>query len=120
MQKTAYIWQNNTMVKWEDATTHVMSHGLHYESGVFEGIRYYTTSMGIGIFKLKDHVDRLIYSASVLGIKLPYSKETLCQAIVDTVAINKLEEGYIRPLVYYGYGQMSIAPSPKLSIEVVI
>ncbi len=120
MQPTAHIWQNGQFVPWQEANTHVLSHGLHYGSGVFEGIRCYETPQGSAIFKLAAHVARLVYSANALGMQLPYSEAELCQAITDTVAKNRLQAGYIRPLAYYGYGALGVMPSKELPIEVVI
>ena len=120
MQATSFIWQNNTIKPWQEANTHVMSHGLHYGSGAFEGIRFYKTDNGPAIFKLCEHVDRLFYSAQVMHMDIPYSQEQICQAIINTVGINQVESGYIRPLVYYGYGAMGVCPSPTLPVETII
>lgn len=120
MQPTSFIWQNGTMIPWQEATTHVMSHGLHYGSGAFEGIRFYQTEQGPAIFKLREHVARLFYSAQTMGMNIPYSQEQVCQAIIDTVKINEVEAGYIRPLVYYGYGSMGVCPSTALPVEMII
>ena len=120
MQPTDHIWQNGTFVPWQQANTHVLSHGLHYGSGVFEGIRCYDTKNGTKIFKLPEHVARLFYSARALGMAIPYSEAEMCQAIEDTVAKNTLKAGYIRPLVYYGYGGLGVTPRKDLPVEVMI
>lgn len=110
MQTTEIIWQNGKFVPWADAKTHVLSHTLHYGGGAFEGIRFYKTSNGSAIFRLSDHVERLFYSTTALSMLLSYSKEEIINVIKEIVAINKLEEGYIRPLAYYGYGKMGVNP----------
>ena len=110
MQKTEKIWFNGQLVLWEDAKIHVLTHALHYGSGVFEGIRFYKTSRGRAIFRLKEHVDRLFTSAESLFMKVPYSKEQIFNAIKETVKLNSAEEGYIRPIIFYGYGKMGLNP----------
>ncbi len=110
MEKTEKIWFNGSFVNWEDAKIHVLSHALHYGSGVFEGIRFYKTKNGRAIFRLKEHVDRLFTSAESLFMKIPYTKEEIFNAIKETVKINIAEEGYIRPIIFYGYGKMGINP----------
>ncbi len=110
MEETELIWMNGSFVKWQDANVHVLTHGLHYGSGVFEGIRVYKTDKGPAVFRLKDHVKRLFDSASSLYMKIPYSKQEITDAIKETVKVNKLEEGYIRPIIFYGYGKMGLDP----------
>ena len=108
---TKKIWFDGEFVNWEDATTHVLSHTLHYGTGAFEGIRAYQTPKGPAIFRLEDHMKRLAASCKILMIDLPYSVEELCAAAVETVKVNDLENGcYMRPLVYLGYGEMGIYP----------
>jgi branched-chain amino acid aminotransferase len=117
---TKKIWANGTLVDWEKATTHVLSHTLHYGTGAFEGIRAYKTSSGPAVFRLREHMTRLANSCKILMIDLPYSVEELIAATKEVVRVNDLENGcYIRPLVYLGYGEMGINPlnSP---VEVVI
>jgi branched-chain amino acid aminotransferase len=109
-QKVDKIWMDGQFVNWDDAKIHVLSHGLHYGSGVFEGIRFYKTPRGPAIFRLRDHIDRLFKSSRVFHMKLCYSKEELCQACVDLVRVNRIESGYIRPIVYFGYGMLGINP----------
>ncbi|MFT6834835.1 MAG: branched-chain amino acid aminotransferase [Francisellaceae bacterium] len=111
MQTSGYIWYNGKLVDWDKASTHVLTHGLHYGSGVFEGIRFYSSENGPAIFKLKEHVDRLFYSAGVLAMEITYSKQEISDAIVATVKACKLKEGYIRPLVYYGCEVMGVNPT---------
>ena len=88
------IWYDGKMVNWRDATTHVLTHTLHYGMGVFEGVRAYKTDKGTAIFRLKEHTDRLFRSAHILGMKMPFDKETLSQAQLSAVRDNKLESGY--------------------------
>jgi|TARA_B100002003_G_C14110505_1_gene534121 branched-chain amino acid aminotransferase len=110
MQTTDKIWMDGKLVPWQDAKIHAVSHALHYGSSVFEGIRCYKTEQGTAIFKLKEHVERLFLSAETLQMKVPFSKEEIEQAIRETVKVNKLEAGYIRPLIFYGYGKMGLDP----------
>jgi len=108
VQATQKIWMDGTFVDWDKAQVHVLSHTLHYGLGVFEGIRCYHTANGSAIFRLQEHLDRLYGSAHIAGMQIPYPKEALQQAIIDTVKINAVQECYIRPLVYLGYGEMGI------------
>lgn len=110
MNTTEVIWQNGVFVPWTEAKTHVLSHTLHYGGGAFEGIRFYKTEQGPAIFRLEDHINRLFYSASALRMVLEYSKEEVIDAIKDVVAMNKLDEGYIRPIAFYGYGKLGVNP----------
>ena len=98
------------MVDWQNANVHVLSHALHYGSGVFEGIRFYETSKGPAIFRLKKHVDRLFYSAKSLALKIPFSRKEISAAICQTVRVNKISAGYIRPLAFFDYGKMGLNP----------
>lgn len=113
------IWFNGKMVDWWEAKIHVMSHVLHYGSSVFEGFRCYKTVHGPAIFRLQDHIKRLFNSAKIYRMKIPFSPEVLEQACVDIVKINNLEEAYIRPIVYRGYGSLGVDPG-KTPIEVAI
>ncbi len=110
MEPTKYIWMNGSLVPWESATVHVMTHALHYGDGAFEGIRFYKTSSGPAIFRLREHMERLVYSASALGMVFPFSIEQLCKATCELIRANQIEQGYIRPLAYYGYGVMGLNP----------
>jgi branched-chain amino acid aminotransferase len=96
------------LVPWDQAKVHVLTHALHYGSGVFEGIRAYKTASGPGIFRLTDHINRLFASAKIFLIEIPYSRAQLVEAVKQTVVANKLDECYIRPLVYLGYGEMGL------------
>lgn len=106
---TKKIWFDGTLVDWDQATTHVLSHTLHYGTGAFEGIRAYPTDEGPAIFRLREHMERLARSCKILMIDLPYGVDELCAAAIDVVRVNDLSEGcYLRPLVYLGYGEMGI------------
>jgi branched-chain amino acid aminotransferase len=119
MQKADWIWMNGKLVPWEEAKVHVLVHTLHYGTGVFEGIRCYETENGPAIFRLREHVRRLVESSKIHLMKMPYSERQLSDAIVQTVRANKLKECYIRPIVYYGYGEIGISPINN-PIEVAI
>jgi branched-chain amino acid aminotransferase len=112
IQPVAKIWMDGKLIDWEDATVHVLTHGLHYGSGVFEGIRAYETKQGPAVFRLPDHIRRLFRSAHVYQMEIPFSQEELVQAVRDTVRENGLTACYIRPLVYRGYGEMGLNPLP--------
>ncbi|HUY43948.1 MAG TPA: branched-chain amino acid transaminase, partial [Acidimicrobiales bacterium] len=108
---TKKIWMDGELVDWENATTHVLSHTLHYGLGAFEGIRAYKTPEGVAIFRLREHMERLQRSCKILMIDLPYTLNELCDAAVEVVRVNELTEGcYMRPIVYLGYGEMGINP----------
>ncbi|MBU1089751.1 branched-chain amino acid transaminase [Patescibacteria group bacterium] len=109
-QTTEKIWMNGRMVDWQHANVHVLSHALHYGSGVFEGIRFYETSHGPAIFRLKEHIARLFYSAEALEMKIPFSRSEISAAICKTVRVNKIPSGYIRPLAFFDYGKMGLNP----------
>ncbi|MGH9030114.1 MAG: branched-chain amino acid transaminase [Acidimicrobiales bacterium] len=110
---TDKIWLDGELVDWDEARVHVLTHSLHYGSGVFEGIRAYPTSSGVAVFRLTDHMRRLLASAKVFMIDVPYSLGELVSATKQVVATNHLDEGcYIRPLVFMGYGEMGLNPLP--------
>lgn len=111
MDTTKYIWQNGAMIPWEEAHTHVLSHTLHYGAGAFEGVRAYQTPKGTAIFRLKEHTDRLLYSAKAIGMDVPYSADQLNEATIKVVRENEVESCYIRPLLFYGYGKMGLNPT---------
>jgi len=104
------IWMDGELVDWGDAKIHVLTHTLHYGLGVFEGIRCYKTARGPAIFRLEDHVDRLFRSALITEIEISYSPETIVGAIKETIKANGMEECYIRPIAYLGYGKMGLSP----------
>ncbi len=110
MQATKYIWHNGQFVNWEDAKVHILTHTLHYGGGAFEGIRFYETNNGAAIFKLGEHIDRLIFSAKALAMQLPYTKDELINVCKELLKKNEIKEGYIRPIAFYGYGTMTVNP----------
>jgi branched-chain amino acid aminotransferase len=104
---------NGELVPWDQATVHVLTHTLHYGTGVFEGIRAYPTSSGVAVFRLTEHIDRLLASAKILMMDVPFSRDELVAATKKLVRENHLDQGcYIRPLVYLGYGEMGLNPLP--------
>lgn len=118
--KTKYIWFNSEMVPWEDAKVHVMTHALHYGTSVFEGLRAYDTPNGTVIFRLKDHMQRLINSGHIYRINVPYSIDELCEACCKVVRENGLKSGYIRPLAFIGDVGLGVKPPKDAKIEVII
>lgn len=110
METTSFIWMNGNFVPWDDAKVHVLTHALHYGDAAFEGIRCYKTDRGPAIFRLREHLERLLYSISAFRMELPFSVEQLTKATTELIRMNKLEQGYIRPLVYHGYGIMGLNP----------
>lgn len=110
LNKTEFIWFDGKMVPWAEANVHVLTHGLHYGTGIFEGIRSYAGPNGSAVFRLPEHVKRFLNSAKILGIKVPHSHQTLHDAILETLTVNKLKEGYIRPLSFVGDGAMGVYP----------
>jgi branched-chain amino acid aminotransferase len=108
MRESEKIWMNGELLDWADARIHVGSHGLHYGTGVFEGIRCYETSKGPAVFRLKDHLERLENSARLLYMDLPYSVEELRSATFDLIGANGLPECYLRPIAFFGYGELRV------------
>jgi branched-chain amino acid aminotransferase len=119
MKATEKIWMNGELVDWADAKVHVGSHGLHYGSGVFEGIRCYETDAGPAVFRLTDHLNRLHQSAQLLHMELPYSVEELRAATHELIAVNGLSECYLRPIAFYGFGELGVHPGTN-PIDVVL
>lgn len=119
MKKGDYIWMNGEFVAWEDAKVHVLTHALHYGSGVFEGIRAYKTERGTAIFRHKEHLDRLHRSADLYSMEVPYTTDELREATHELIARNGFDSCYIRPLAFRGYGEMGLNPL-KAPVEVVI
>ncbi len=111
MKETGKIWMNGELVPFKDAKVHVLTHALHYSTSIFEGIRCYNTPNGSAIFRLQEHVDRFFKSAKLYSMKMQFSKKEITDAIVKTVKTSGLEECYIRPLAYYGYGTMGLTPT---------
>ncbi len=112
IQPTPKIWMNGELVDWDRAQVHVLTHSLHYGTGVFEGIRAYETAQGPAVFRLTDHIVRLHNSARIVGMEIPYSVEELVEATKATVASTGLPSCYIRPIAYYGYGEMGLNTLP--------
>jgi branched-chain amino acid aminotransferase len=119
-QDSGYIWMQGEFVRAEDAKVHIMSHTLHYGSGVFEGVRAYQTDKGTAIFRLHAHTDRLFASAKIMNIEIPFDKDTINQAQIDTVKKNQLNEAYIRPLVYYDHSSLGLKIKPESQVKVAI
>jgi len=111
MKERGKIWMNGKLVPFKNAKVHVLTHALHYSTSIFEGIRCYDTPEGSAIFRLPEHVDRFFNSAKMYSMKMPYSKKKISDAIIKTVKASKLEQCYIRPLAYYGYGTMGLTPT---------
>ena len=116
---TKWVWMNGRLVNWNEATFHVSSHTLHYGSGVFEGIRCYDTVKGAAIFRLDAHVTRLLHSASLYELPIPFSQEELREAICETVRVNGFSNCYIRPICFYGSDSLGVHPR-NCPVEVAI
>ncbi|MGB9357220.1 MAG: branched-chain amino acid transaminase [Acidimicrobiia bacterium] len=114
MQPTKHIWMDGELVDWDDATVHVLAHGLHYGTGAFEGIRAYETDTGTAVFRLTEHIERLARSCKALGIPVDWTVEELVAASKELMSLNGLTTGYIRPLVFYGTGSMGLNPAGAL------
>lgn len=110
IQEVDKIWMNGELVDWKEAKIHVLTHALHYGSAVFEGIRCYKTADGPAVFRLKEHINRLFDSAKIYFMELPYSPEELRTATKEMIKANGLEECYIRPIAFRGYGEMGLSP----------
>ena len=113
------IWYDGELVPWRNATTHVLTHTLHYGMGVFEGVRAYNTPQGTAIFRLQAHTDRLFDSAHIMGMKIPFSKDEINEATRAAVCENNLESAYIRPMVFYGSEAMGLRAS-GLKTQVIV
>jgi len=109
---TEKIWMNGELIPWEDAKVHVLTHTLHYGTGVFEGVRAYETARGPAVFRLTDHIERLFASAKIFMIDIPFTVQEIVEATKETVKVNGLPSCYIRPIVYLGYGEMGLNPMP--------
>ncbi len=106
--RDGFIWYDNEFVPWREASTHVLTHTLHYGAGVFEGVRAYETDQGTAIFRLEDHTNRLFNSAKIIGMPIPFSPQQINQAQLDTVSKNSVQSGYIRPMCFYGAEGMGL------------
>lgn len=110
MDKNSLIWYNGNMIGWDDAKIHVMSHVLHYGSGVFEGIKCYKTDSGRSIFRLNDHIKRLLNSGKLYGMNIPYSETELINGCIEIVKSSETGDSYIRPIAFYGYDTLGVNP----------
>ena len=108
--RDGFIWQDGKLVPWRDATTHVLTHSLHYGMSVFEGVRAYKTERGTAIFRLEDHTDRLFNSAHIFQMAIPYDRQTINEAHKEVLRANNLEAGYLRPIAFYGSEKMGVSP----------
>ena len=119
IQATSYIWHNGELIPWDKAQTHVMSHVVHYGSSVFEGIRCYAQPNGNGVFRLPEHMQRMIDSAKIYRMPLPYTADELVTAVVDVIEANGVAPCYIRPFAFRGYGEIGVNPL-KSPVEVYV
>ncbi len=110
IEKSEFIWMNGEFVPWDDAKIHVLSHVVHYGTAVFEGLRCYSTERGPAILRLKEHTERLFNSAKIYRMDIPFTKEEIDRATIETIKKNGLSQCYIRPLVYRGYGELGVNP----------
>ncbi len=113
IEKTDKIWMDGELVDWDQAKVHVLTHTLHYGSGVFEGIRAYATDRGPAVFRLTEHMRRLHDSANLLMMDIPYSVEELVEATKETIRVNGVDSCYVRPIAFLGYGEMGLNPLPS-------
>jgi branched-chain amino acid aminotransferase len=120
LRETDKIWMNGELVDWADATVHVGVHGLHYGTGVFEGIRCYETEKGPAVFRLTDHLDRLHNSARLLYMDIPYSVDELKAASMELISANGLPECYLRPIAFYGYGELGVSTAGNPVVTVIM
>jgi branched-chain amino acid aminotransferase len=114
-----WVWKNGELMPWETATVHVSAHGLHYGTGVFEGIRCYNTRNGPAVFRLDAHLDRMFTSAQTYGLTIPYSREQLTDAVLDVIAANQFSACYVRPIATYGSSSLGLHPQ-RCPVEVAI
>jgi branched-chain amino acid aminotransferase len=121
MNDKSKIWMDGKFVEWNNAKIHILTHGLHYATAVFEGIRCYSTKKGSAIFRLEEHIKRLVNSCKMYHMTLEYSEKELRESIIETVKINNVQDCYIRPICYYGYGKMGVNPLPnKVSTSIAL
>ena len=119
MKEVGKIWMNGKLVPFKKAKVHVLTHALHYSTAIFEGLRCYNTPKGSAIFRLPEHVDRFFNSAKMYSMKMQYNKKQITDAIIKTVKNSTLKECYIRPLAYYGYGELGLTPTQN-KVDVAI
>jgi branched-chain amino acid aminotransferase len=121
IKQEAWIWMDGKMVPWDQANVHILSHTLHYGYGAFEGIRAYRLGDGgSAVFRLAEHIDRLFQSSTLLELQVPYTREEVCAASVRTLAVNGMEEGYLRPLVYLGDREVGVYPGDSPDVRLAI
>jgi branched-chain amino acid aminotransferase len=121
MNDKSKIWMDGKFVEWNNAKIHILTHGLHYATTVFEGIRCYSTKKGSAIFRLEEHIKRLVNSCKMYHMTLEYSEKELRESIIETIKINNVQDCYIRPICYYGYGKMGVNPLPnKVSTSIAL
>lgn len=121
MKDKSKIWMDGKFVDWNNAKIHILTHGLHYATAVFEGIRCYSTKKGPAIFRLEEHIKRLVNSCKMYHMTLEYSEEELKESIIETIKNNNVQDCYIRPICYYGYGKMGVNPLPnKVSTSIAL
>ena len=121
MKDKTKIWMDGKLVDWNNAKIHILTHGLHYATAVFEGIRCYSTKKGPAIFRLEEHIKRLVNSCKMYHMTLEYSEKELKESIIETIKINNVQDCYIRPICYYGYGKMGVNPLPnKVSTSIAL
>jgi branched-chain amino acid aminotransferase len=119
VEKSEWIWMNGELVPWDDAKVHVLTHGLHYGTGVFEGVRAYETERGPAIFRHREHLERLKKSAELYYLELPYSLETVREATHEVIRRNGLDSCYVRPIAFRGYGEMGLY-APTAPVEMIV
>jgi branched-chain amino acid aminotransferase len=112
IEKTEKIWMDGKLVPWDEANIHVLTHSLHYGMGVFEGIRAYETSKGPAIFRLTEHIERLFDSAKIMMMDIPFTVDEIVQGCKDTVRSTGLQSCYVRPIAFFGYGEMGLNTLP--------
>ena len=117
--QSKWVWKNGGLIPWEGATLHVSAHGLHYGTGVFEGLRCYETDVDPAVFRMKDHVERLYASALIHGIEIPFSRTEVEAAICETICRNAFRNCYVRPICYFGSGSLGLCPR-DCPVEVAI
>lgn len=120
INEAKYIWRNGEIIPWADAQVHVLSHALHYGTSMFEGIRVYETPDGPAVFRLAEHVRRMIDSARIYSLELPFDEETLIAACKEITTANELSSAYIRPIAFIGYGSIGVVPAADTPVEVMI
>jgi branched-chain amino acid aminotransferase len=121
MNDKSKIWMDGKFLDWNNAKIHILTHGLHYGTAVFDGIRCYNTKKGPAIFRLEEHIKRLVNSCKMYHMNLGYSEKELREAIIETIKINNVEDCYIRPICYFGYGKMGVNPLPnKVSTSIAL